>query len=86
MKNFFLSSTGEGLARRWKGIFSGVVPVVALLAPLLGVELPDLSELGDLVEKLILSGWAAASAGIALSGWIRQIRFKQQKLGRYSEK
>ena len=82
--NWLLSSTGEGVARRWKSIFSAVVPVAVIVAPLFGVELPELAELDKGVTNLIASLWALGSAIGAVSGWVRQVKYKQEKLGKYS--
>lgn len=84
LPNWLLSSTGEGVAKRWKAFFAGVVPVVTLLAPLFGIELPPLQDLEEAVGKIILAIWSAVSAVAFIQGWMRKIEFKEKKLGKYA--
>ena len=85
--NWLLSSTGEGVALRWRGFFSAIVPITLLVAPLLGVEGLDNDSLlgfGKSVEIFILSVWAASSAIASIVGFGRQLKYKRERLGKYS--
>lgn len=85
LPNWLLSSTGKGLALRWKSFFSGIIPVVVLVAPLFGIEFPELEKLNEGVSELVVSVWAAGSAVSFIVGWVRQIKYKNKGLGKYIE-
>ena len=87
LPNFLLSSTGEGLAKRWEAIFSGVVPVVLLLSPLFGwgVAETDLNELNGQILAGI-AGLVAAWKSISfIQGWVRARFYKKEGLGKFAK-
>lgn len=84
---FLLSSTGEGVAMRWKAVASAAVPIVLLVSPLLGLDLgqESLNEFVGGVSNAILAVWAAGSAVGFVAGWIRRNFNKANKLGAFKE-
>lgn len=82
--NWALSSTGDGIALRWKALAASVVPILAYLLPLLGVHTPDLGGLVDAVSSIITAVWLIISGVAFAIGWLRQISYKKQSLGKYA--
>ncbi len=86
LKNLFLSSTGNGLAMRWKAFFSAVVPTLALVGPLVGIDFlstDNLNLFSEWVEKAIVLVWEAVSGILFLKGWARRTFYKEKQLGKF---
>lgn len=84
--NWLLSSTGEGVALRWKSLALGFLPVVLLGLQILGISISTEAgnELIGLVEKLILAAWALAAAVAHVYGWARKQDFQKKGLGKFA--
>lgn len=85
--NFLLSSTGEGIAMRWKAIASSIIPVFVLLAPSFGLQLdPDFQDqLTNNVTVIITSAWAFFSAVAFMAGLVRRNFNKTNRLGKFAQ-
>lgn len=81
------SSTGEGIAARWKAFASGVVPVLALVGPYFGITIvpDDLNSVVEGIGTLIVSVWAALSAGYFVFGTVRAMYYKRNGLGKFAK-
>ena len=75
----WLSSTGEGLALRAKALLLGIVPIVIALSPIVGLQINE----NELVQG-IKTVTAIISAGMFLWGLIRNIWYRNHKLGKFS--
>lgn len=80
------SSTGEGIALRWKALASGAVPALLILLPYFGfhISADSADALVTTISNIILSAWAVISGVFFVIGWVRQIIFKRNSLGKYS--
>ena len=78
--NWWDSSTGNGLALRAQSMMLGVVPVVVILANLLGLEGLTEAALTELVTQIV----AVLSAIGFIVGWVRAVYFKNKKLGKFA--
>lgn len=87
MEKLFLSSTGEGMALRWKAFFASIIPIISLLGPLLGVDFltPQfLDNVSNAIATLILGVWGIASIVLFVKGWARAKYNKENQLGKFS--
>lgn len=86
LKKIFVSSEGEGLAKRWESFFTGIIPAILVLSTLFGWGITEI-ELNSLVASitLILSSLVAIwKAFDHIYGWIRAIYNRQNKLGKFA--
>ena len=81
------SSTGEGLAKRWESLITGVIPAVVALSTIFGWGVTELSlnELNGRIILIISSLVAIWKAVSHIEGWVRMYIFKKDKLGKYAE-
>ncbi len=86
LPNFLLSSSGEGLALRWKSFATGILPLLLLILPRLGVNvLPsDADTLIQLGYDLIVDGALVLSVIFHIIGWSRAVLMKQNRAGKHS--
>lgn len=85
--NFLLSSTGEGLAKRWETVFAGAIPVILIASKIFGwniVEV-DLNELNGQIVIAISSFVAIWKAIEHIAGWVRARFYKQNSLGKFAK-
>ena len=79
--SFWESSKGDGtLALRAKALLLGIVPIVLALSPLMGLQIAE-NELVNSIEAIT----AILAAGMFLWGLVRNIWYRNQKLGRFAE-
>lgn len=86
LPSWLQSSTGEGIALRWKAIAAGALPVLLLVLPYLGIHITA-EAFGSLIEgvyTVIISVWAVLSGVAFVYGWIRNYVFKNESLGKYA--
>ena len=88
LPNWLKSSTGEGVALRWKSLASAVIPAVLLLGPIVGIDIEKeaLDELSGGVSQFIVAVWAAGSAVAFIVGWVRRNALKRDGLGKFAPK
>jgi len=79
-KPFWLSSTGEGLALRAKALLLGIVPIAIAFSPLIGFQITE-NELIQGIEALT----GLLAAGMFIWGLVRNIWYRNRKLGKFVE-
>lgn len=86
LPNWLLSSTGEGLSKRWEAIFAGAVPVILIASKLFGWNIveTDLNDLNGQIVVIISSLVAVWKAIDFVQGWIRAQFNKENHLGKFS--
>lgn len=87
IKNLFLSSTGDGLAKRWETFFTGLIPIIVVVSQLFGWGVTDV-DLNDLMGQvtIAISSLVAVWKVIEhIQGWARAKFYKDNQLGKYSE-
>lgn len=86
IKDFVLSSTGEGLSARLKSGLAMVASVAVLAGPLIGLHITPESwgEVSDLAVNLVASLSTGVSLVIHIFAWVRRNQLKQAGLGRYA--
>lgn len=82
IKDFVLSSTGEGISLRLKA----ATGLIVMLAGFLGfvVDTDELNAMFDLVGTIFTAVGALISAGMYVNGHWRKLFYKANKLGRYA--
>lgn len=86
VKDFVLSSSGEGLSMRFTSLCAGLFPVLLLVGPLVGLDVtPEaLDGLKGIVLEVIAIGVAIGATLQHIKGWARYFLNKEQGLGRFS--
>lgn len=86
LPNWLLSSSGEGVALRWKSFAAGVVPLALLVAKFLGYDItPDAAnEAVGIVEEIILWAWTVGSIWKHIEGWANRNFRKELGQGKFS--
>lgn len=84
---FLKSSSGEGVALRWRSAAMAVVPVLVILANLAGYNITQevFGEFVNLIADLILGIWFVASLLLHIKGWAERNFRKRNKLGAFSK-
>ena len=85
IKNFVLSSTGEGLSLRFQSLCAGLFPLLLALSPVLGLGLTseDLEGFKLLVLEVLATAITLAATIQHIRGWIRHNFYKEANLGRF---
>ena len=81
IKNWFRSSTGDGVSRTWKGLAHSVIPYVVLFGPFVGLDVTpeDLNPIIAAVGVLIVSVWAVVSSAEVVYGLVRKFAIRLSK-------
>jgi alpha-beta hydrolase superfamily lysophospholipase len=84
--NFLLSSTGEGIALRWKAGMAAVIPFLVVVGPMLGLNIAaeEWNQLTGQVSNLIIGIWSLASIVGFLAGWVRRNFNRNAGTGKFS--
>ena len=87
VKDFVLSSSGEGFSLRLKSMLLGLSSLALVVLPLLGLEVTPESwgELVDLVSKIAGAVVAIVSGLLHMRGWADRNFRKDLNLGRYAK-
>ena len=85
IKNFVLSSTGEGLSLRFQSLCAGLFPLLLALSPVLGLGLTseDLEGFKLLVLEVLATAMTLAATVQHINGWLRHNFYKKAELGRF---
>lgn len=81
---WWVSSRGFGIADRIKSATAIIVLVAGWAKISIGQD--DVMTGADLVEALVVAALGAAGAVWHALAWVRYIRAKQQKLGKFADK
>lgn len=87
VKDFVLSSSGEGFSLRLKSLLSGATSLVVAIAPLLGWDLtPDSWGEGvDIFVALVGAALTLVAGLFHMRGWADRNWRKDGNLGRYAK-
>lgn len=86
--NWLLSSSGEGVALRWKAVASAVIPTAVIVLAWFGysVTSEDADAIVKTGERGILALWELASVWMFISGLARRNWNKQHSVGKFGGK
>ena len=86
VEQIFQSSVGTGMALRWKAFFAGIIPAIALIGPLLGIDFLNeafLTAFGNLVSTIIEVVFTLIALYAFIVGQIRAKEMKKIGAGKY---
>lgn len=85
---FLQSSSGEGLALRWKSFAYALIPIFVIAAQLAGYDISKeaFGEAADSIGEAITYLWLLVTAVMHVKGWAERNFRKANKLGAFARK
>lgn len=86
VKDFVLSSTGEGLSQRFQSLCAGLFPLLLVVGPVFGLDITSeaLEGFKGVVLEIIAIGIAVGAVIQHIRGWVRANFNKASNLGRFA--